>query len=249
MRIITSPTRRISPDALPPMIKSLNYLNNIILHEPNYLFHYANSGHQGYLTDPDTLDLMEQMQFDAHRLGKVHESVGQIEPVLRDADLISFDLGAVRAADHPAHAEAGPNGLDALQACTLARYAGLSDRLKCFGLFEHNPDLDSRQLGAQLAAQVVWHFLDGAFNQVADFPKCDKSEYTRYVVDLPDIDSEVVFLKSPRSYRWWMDIPYPPSTSQHAKQSMLVPCTYATYEEAANGELPDAWWRIFQKLA
>lgn len=30
MRIITAPTRRISPAALPPMIKSLNYLNNIL---------------------------------------------------------------------------------------------------------------------------------------------------------------------------------------------------------------------------
>ena len=30
MKIITSPTRRISPAALPPMIKSLNYLNNIM---------------------------------------------------------------------------------------------------------------------------------------------------------------------------------------------------------------------------
>lgn len=30
MRIITAPTRRISPAALPPMIKSLNYLNNIM---------------------------------------------------------------------------------------------------------------------------------------------------------------------------------------------------------------------------
>jgi branched-chain amino acid aminotransferase len=30
MKIITAPTRRISPAALPPMIKSLNYLNNIM---------------------------------------------------------------------------------------------------------------------------------------------------------------------------------------------------------------------------
>ena len=30
MKIITAPTRRISPAALPPMIKSLNYLNNIL---------------------------------------------------------------------------------------------------------------------------------------------------------------------------------------------------------------------------
>lgn len=30
LKIITSPTRRINPAALPPMIKSLNYLNNIL---------------------------------------------------------------------------------------------------------------------------------------------------------------------------------------------------------------------------
>ena len=30
MKIITAPTRRVSPAALPPMIKSLNYLNNIL---------------------------------------------------------------------------------------------------------------------------------------------------------------------------------------------------------------------------
>ncbi|NBD37074.1 MAG: branched-chain-amino-acid transaminase [Verrucomicrobia bacterium] len=30
LRIITSPTRRINPAALPPMVKSLNYLNNIL---------------------------------------------------------------------------------------------------------------------------------------------------------------------------------------------------------------------------
>jgi hypothetical protein len=182
-------------------------------------------------------------------LGLVHEDPRALEPVLRNADLVSFDMGSIRAADHPAHSEAGPNGLDALQACTLAKYAGLSDRLKAFGVFEHNPDLDMRDLGAKAAAQVVWHFLDGACNQVSDFPKCDKAEYTRYVVDLPDIDHEVVFLKSGRSDRWWMDIPYPPASNQHAKRTLTVPCTYETYEEASRGELPDAWWRMFQKLA
>ncbi len=240
---------RLDFGADPEDMTSKNFLNNVILHEPNYLFHYSNIGHQGYQTDPDTLDLLEQMQFDAHRLGKAHEDIRQLEPVLRDADLVSFDMGAIRAADHPAHDQAGPNGLDALQSCALARYAGQSDRVKCFGLFEHNPDLDLRNLGAQLAGQIVWHFLDGVYNQVADFPKCDKSEYTRYVVDLPNIDHEVVFLKSGRSDRWWMDIPYPPTNKQHAERTLTVPCTYATYEEAAQGDLPDAWWRMFQKLA
>ena len=39
-------------------------MNRVVLHEPNYLFDYVNVGHQGYLSDPDTLELLEKLQFD-----------------------------------------------------------------------------------------------------------------------------------------------------------------------------------------
>lgn len=239
---------RLDFGADPENTTARNYLNEIILHEPNYLFDYVNVGHQGYLTDPDTLDLMAQLQFDAHRLGAVHANPAAFEPILRDADLVSIDLGVVRAAEHPAHADAGPNGLDALQACQLGRYAGMSDRLKAVGIFEHNPDLDDRGRGAMLAAQLVWHILDGIFSQPADYPKCPKEDYTRYIVDLPDVRHEVVFYKSPRSDRWWMEVPFPAPGEKAEDRTLLVSCDYATYEEAMRGELPERWWRVFQKL-
>ena len=37
----------------------------------NYLFDYTNSSHQGYMTDPDTLELLERLQFEAIRLGSL----------------------------------------------------------------------------------------------------------------------------------------------------------------------------------
>ena len=48
----------------------------------------------------------------------------------------------------------------------------MSDRVKSIGFFEHNPDLDQRNLGAQLMAQLIWHALDGIYAQKADIPKC-----------------------------------------------------------------------------
>lgn len=227
---------------------SQNFMNDIILHEPNYLFDYANLGHQGYLTDPDTLELLNQLQFQAIRLGEVINNLHEMEPILRDTDLVSFDVSAIRAADHPAHALAGPNGIDAMTACAIARYAGISDRLKAFGLFEHNPDLDDRGRGAHLAAQVIWHVLEGIFSQKSDYPKCPTAEYTRYIVDLEKVKHQIVFLKSPHSDRWWMEIDVPAKVKNSKRRKYIAACSHQSYLTASEGKIPDAWWRILQKL-
>ena len=148
---------------------------------------------------------------------------------------------------HPAHDAAGPNGIDAMTACAIGRYAGMSDRLKAIGLFEHNPDLDDRGRGAHLMAQVIWHILEGIFSQKADYPKCSLDEYTRYTVDLDNVKHQIVFLKSPRSDRWWMEIPIP-GRGNHVKKHYYASCGYDTYLEAASGKIPDRWWRVLQKL-
>lgn len=235
---------RLDFGADPDQGTSRNFMNDIILHEPNYLFSYTNIGHQGYLTDPDTLDLLEKMQFESIRLGQAVDRPEWMEPTLRDADLVSIDTGVIRGGDHAANAFAGPNGVDAKTICQLARYAGLSDQLKAIGVFEHNPDLDNRDLGAQLIGQVVWHILDGIYAQKSDYPKCPLSEYAKYVVDLSEIEQAVTFYKSGKSDRWWMEIPYPGNKNQ----THLAGCSYEDYVEASQGKMPDRWWKIIQKL-
>ena len=47
----------------PSVVSARNHMNSVVMHEPNYLFDYTNVGHQGYLTDPDTLELLERLQF------------------------------------------------------------------------------------------------------------------------------------------------------------------------------------------
>ena len=247
MQLVTLDSR-LDFGADPDQGTSRNFMNDIILHEPNYLFDYTNLGHQGYLTDPDTMELIEKMQFESVRLGTVNAQPHLMEPILRDADLVSIDAGVIRGSDHPAHDSAGPNGISAATICQLARYAGMSDNLKAIGIFEHNPDLDARDLGAKLIAQITWHVLDGIYGQKNDFPKCDISEYNRYVVDLEEIEQEVVFLKSEKSDRWWMEVPYPSKKGNHLKKKHLTSCAYEDYQEAASGKLPDRWWKTIQKL-
>ena len=49
-----------------------------------------------------------------------------------------------------------PNGIDARTICALARYAGISDRLNIFGLFE----LPNTIIFNKLLAQIIWYFIE-----------------------------------------------------------------------------------------
>ena len=232
----------------PQEVDGRNWLNALLLPEGGHLFDFTQLGHQRYLTDGDTIQLMEKMHFDVVRLGRLRGDLPSAEPMLRDADLVSFDLGAVRTADHPASPTSRPNGLTGEEFCQLARYAGYSDRLSAVGFFEHDPSKDGDGRGGQLVAEAIWCFLEGVMNRIGDHPRGTTEDYLQYRVVLEDDDHEVVFYKSPRSDRWWMDIPTPGAGNRKGRL-LLVPCTYADYQAAATGQLPDRWWRTQQKLA
>ena len=232
----------------PQEVDGRNWLNQLILPEGSHLFDMTTLGHQRYLVDGDSVQLMSRMHFDNVRLGQLRADIGKAEPVLRDADFASFDAGAVRASDHPASPAVRPHGLTGEEFCQLARYAGYSDRLTSVGFFEHDPSRDPDARGGQMIAESVWCFLEGVMHRMGDHPRGTTEDYLQYKVLLEDENHEVVFYKSPRSDRWWMDIPTP-GTGNRKGRVLLVPCTYEDYCSAAEGQLPDRWWRTQQKLA
>ncbi len=227
---------------------SEGYLNKIVLHKPNYLFNYSNLGHQRYLTDRDLVILMEKMYFEATRLGEVQADIKNVEPVIRNADIVSIDMSSVRQSEHPGFGQPSANGLFGNELAQMARYAGMSDKLTSIGFYESNPQWDSRELSSGLLAQCVWCFVEGFLYRKGDFPKGDYAHYTRYSVLMDETGDELVFYKSPLTDRWWMDVPYPAGSAERYERHHLVPCSYEDYETALRQEVPDRWWKTFQKL-
>ena len=227
---------------------SASYLNKIFLHEPNFLFNYSNLGYQTYFSSQDSLSVMEKLYFDVHRLGELSGNVAVTEPVIRNATMISFDMGAIRSSDAGGNANAGPNGFYGEEACQIARYAGFNDKLTSIGFYEFNPAYDNNGQTAMLLAQMIWYFIDGVYNRKRDFPLNPKSQYLIYKTSLKHEDHELVFVKSKRSDRWWMQVPYPTGGSKN-ERFHLVPCKYDDYKTAVSGEMPDLWWRTYQKLS
>jgi formiminoglutamase len=230
-----------------PAAKSDTYLNKILLHQPNYLFNFSNIGYQTYFVNQDSLKVMSKLYFDVHRLGEFSEDISTAEPIIRNANMISFDIGAIRSSDARANANASPNGFYGEQACRITRYAGMSDKLTSIGFYEFNPAFDQNGQTAMLLAQMVWYFVDGFYNRKKDFPLVPKSQYLIYRASLGDGSGEMLFVKSKKSDRWWMQVPYPTGVSKN-ERFHLVPCRYEDYTTAVNGDMPDLWWRTYQKL-
>ncbi len=232
-------------------LNHLNYLSKTLTHKPNYLFNYANLGYQTYFVDQDAIELMDKLYFDVYRLGQVRQNMEEVEPIVRNADLLSFDISSVRQSDAPGCGQASPNGFYGEEACQIIRYAGLSDKLTSIGFYETNPAFDKGEQTAHLVAQMIWYFMDGFYHRKNDYPDKqlkDSSAFIKYVVSIKEFQNEINFYKSKKSNRWWMEVPCPPNLQRKYKRQFLVPCSYKDYQEACQNEIPEKWWQVYQKF-
>jgi arginase family enzyme len=229
-------------------LNSRSYLSHIILHKPNYLFNFTNIGYQTYFVDQAAIDLMHNLFFDIYRLGVLHSDITMVEPLVRNADLFSFDMSAIRQSDAPGNANATPNGFYGEEACQMARYAGMSDKITSAGFFEMNPALDRNGQTAHLLAQMIWYFIDGFYHRQDDHPSASIDNYIRYNVQVTDFEDGIVFYKSKTTDRWWMELKCADNIREKYRRHYIVPCSGADYQTALADEIPDRWWQAYQKL-
>ncbi|MEL7587531.1 MAG: formimidoylglutamase [Prolixibacteraceae bacterium] len=224
-------------------IDSENYLN-FVFKRPSTLYSHATLGYQNYFVDSLELQHASDLDTETKRLGQLRYNMGIIEPYMRSADIVSFDLNAVRQLEAPAQYFVSPNGFYAEEACQVAHYAGIGDHVKIGGFFNLIPRLDSGDLSSKLMAQIVWHFIEGFFCRIVEDPVEGNSEFKEFIVDLDDVDMELHFYQSRRTGRWWMKI-----FNEHNDTDLMVPCTQEDYDMAARYEVPDRWWRNVRKLS
>jgi len=229
-------------------ITDSNFINHIVMHQPNFLFNYSSVGYQSYYVDQEIDALMERMHFDAYRLGIVRSNMEEMEPIVRNADIVSFDINAIKSSDCLGYCEPNPNGFSGEEACKITRYAGLSDKLTSIGFYNYNPVFDENGRSAMLLAQMIWYFIEGFEGRKGDYPVATKSKYTKYHVAIEEGKHELLFYKSEFSGRWWMEVPFPSDLKNKFIRHQMVPCSYKDYEMAISGSMPNRWWQTFQKL-
>ena len=241
---ITAVDSRFDLGNLNDELTSQSYLSKIIMQEPNNLFNYSNVGYQTYFNAQDEIQLLENLFFDTCRLG-VAKDLENIEPAFRNADIVSIDIGAIRQSEAPANNNASANGFYGEEICAISRYAGISDKVSSFGIYEYNSKLDSNHQTASLIAQMIWYFIEGVNFRVKDYPFSAKENYQKFTVLLED-DDPLTFYKSNKTGRWWMEINI--LSDNKYKRHALIPCTYKDYTQATKQIIPERWYKAMRKL-
>lgn len=222
-------------------INNHSYVGKIVVNQPYNLFNYSNLGYQTYFNSQDEIELMDRLFFDAYRLGEIVNDISLVEPVMRDANLVGIDLGAINSAVFGTGNS--PNGFDGREVCALSRYAGISDKVSSFGLYEYTPQMEER--GDMLVAQILWYFIEGVNYRTNENTISAKKEFIKYQV--PIDDDILVFYKSPVSGRWWIEIPFLANVNTKLKRHTLLPCSEEDYMEACNQVIPERWYKAKRK--
>ena len=229
-------------------LNSHSYLSHIILHQPNYLFNFTNIGYQSYYVDNENIELMKQLLFDTYRLGILKSRIEQTEPLIRNANILSVDMSAFRAANAPGVKNASPNGFNGEDACRMTRYAGLNYKLSSVGIFEYNPHYDINARTANLIAEMIWYFIEGYSSRQDDLPTSDSADFKRYNVQIGEGEENVIFLCHKVTGKWWIDMSFMHADDPRYERHHFIPCSKEDYDQAMNNELPDKWWQFYQKL-
>ncbi|QYA25215.1 formimidoylglutamase [Gramella sp. MT6] len=225
------------------MISNQSYVGKIVVDQPYNLFNYSAVGYQTYFNSQDEIELMERLFFEAYRLGEVTSDIALMEPIFRSANLVGLDLGAVDSGSMNSAYFNSPNGFNGREICALSRYAGISDKVSSFGIYEYQDKLGD--LANMLIAQIIWYFIEGVNYRTNENTISAKKEFIKYQV--PIDDEVLVFFKSPVSGRWWIEIPFLSNVNTKLKRHTLLPCSEEDYLEACNQVIPERWYKAKRK--
>lgn len=215
--------------------RSENFLLEMLTAEPNWVRHYNHIGFQSYFVHPGMLETLDKLRFDCYRLGVAKDNIEEMEPVIRNTNLLSFDISAIKYSDAPAN-DCSANGFSGEEACVLTRFAGMSSSLSSFGIYGYVPQNDVHELTAKQIAQMLWYFIDGKSRGKHEAPIEDRHNYNEFHTVFAEV--ETIFLQSKKSSRWWMQLP----------NKKFIACSYNDYVHAGNNDIPERWLRAQERI-
>jgi arginase family enzyme len=210
------------------------FLMEMLVGEPNFVKHYNHIGFQSYFVHPAMLETIDRLRFDCYRVGRVKENIEDMEPVIRNSNLFSFDISAIQHSHAPAN-HLTPNGFTGEEACQLMQYAGMSTNVSTIGLYGYIPQQDSFNLTAKQLSHMLWYLMDGIGKGKLEAKLEDRECFTEFKMAFAEV--QTTFLQSKKTGRWWMEAP----------DGRMIACSYFDYMAASSNDIPERWLRAAER--
>lgn len=212
------------------------------LHSKQKLFHASFIGVQNFLNSHTTIQLSGEVFSENIRLGDLRANLAQTEPLLRQADIFEFDLRAMKYSNFTAATENLPSGLQNQEACTICRYAGISNAVSLY-LLNHFNLANGYPTDSMQIAQMIWYILEGIDNRFNDMPQLNNRNFTVYKCHAHS-GEDMLFLYSELTGRWWMQVPQ--LNKKKKTVAKFIGCSENDHMVAEQGEVPEKWYRALR---
>lgn len=215
-----------------------NYLSRIFSAQPD-VFQFSLVGYQRHYIPDESFSKLKGLGLHLS-LGQLREDLVLAEPLFRNSDFASVDFGTLKYSESQGKKRL-PNGLGGEEICQLSRFAGMSKRLKVFGLFEISDGPGTSGINVSLAAQTAWYFLEG-FTLRNHLDPEKKDGFTINKVEVWQVETPLVFYLNNETGQWWMQL-------QAADKSVhYLACSEQDFIDASHNEIPEIWLKYVQKI-
>lgn len=215
-----------------------NYLSKIIDSEPLNLMNFTNLGYQTYFVGQEELDLINQLNFEAVRLGVINQDTKEVEPFVREANAGVINLESLEANYFFSTKNRTPNGFNSREICSLTKYIGTSYVLS--SIYISNYIEKYIKTDHLLVSQLIWYLIDGRNHRFERKNIGDAQYFDKFIV--PSDITDFIFYQNIETDQWWMEI------NETENDFKIIPCSKKEYFNALAGEIPSRWWKYFKKF-
>ena len=92
---------------------------------------------------------------------------------------------------------------------------------------------------------MIWYFTEGVNCRVKDDDFSNESNFQKF--NTLTETQNLIFYKSLKTSRWWLEIPFLSNVNNKLKKHTLLPCTHNDYIDACNNKIPERWYKAFKK--
>lgn len=211
--------------------RKVTFISNSLPASDQISEHHTFLSYQRHLCEYKSLKYVDEFCPDSLSLGQMKSHPHLIEPILRDTEILYIHLNALRSAEIPGLPSTWPSGLITEELCQVAKYAGHSLKLKAFIIDCNGVDLSSCEQGSKLVAELYWYLLEGLHMKQSDHPELN-TNISEYVVNIAEFDTELVFVKSNVTQRWWLKL-------EENETNPFLSCAHEEYQQSIRSEVPE----------
>ena len=215
-----------------------NYLSRIFTKQPD-IFQFSLIGYQRHYVPAEMFDKTRGVG-EHLSLGALKESIVLAEPIFRNSDFVAVDFGTLKYSEAKGKRKL-PNGLGGEEICQLAKFAGLSRRLKAFALFEVNDEKTAEGLNVALAAESAWYFIEGVLQRSHADPEVEE-HFVVHKVEIWQVETPLVFYEDKVTGQWWLRL------QTMGNNFVFMACSEQDYIEASHNEIPEIYLKYVQKI-